>query len=69
MDRVEAIENKGILGEPRYFGRLSSTDGQPTRRQISLIEREQLAEHAASLGLETISPGAVRSNVETEGVS
>ncbi|MBI2928035.1 MAG: MOSC domain-containing protein [Verrucomicrobia bacterium] len=69
VDRVEVIENKGILGEPRYFGRLGPTDGQPSRRQVSLIEREQLAEHAAALGLEKISPGAARSNIETDGVN
>lgn len=57
----------GIRQDPRYFGRRRG-DGQPSRRQVSLIEREQIAEHAAALGLETIPPGAVRSNIETEGV-
>jgi len=64
---IEVVEQKGILGEPRYFGRLSS-NGQPSRRQVSLIEREQIAEHAAALGLASIPPGAVRANVETTGV-
>jgi MOSC domain-containing protein YiiM len=63
---VEA--GKGIMGEPRYFGRLSSTTGKPSLRQLSLIEREQLDEHAASLGLPGIDPGAARSNIETEGL-
>jgi MOSC domain-containing protein YiiM len=64
--RVDA--GKGIVGEPRYHGRISSSSGSPSRRQISLIEREQLAEHAGTLGLEGISPGAARSNIETEGI-
>jgi MOSC domain-containing protein YiiM len=63
------VADKGILGEPRYFGRISSRTGKPARRQLSLIEREQIAEHAAALGLETIPPGAVRANIETLGIS
>jgi MOSC domain-containing protein YiiM len=59
--------DKGIVGEPRYFGRTSRT-GKPSRRQVSLIEREQIARHAATLGLQAIPPGAVRSNIETLGI-
>ena len=66
---MELIEAKGIVGDHRYFGRLSRTTGKITRRQVSLIEREQIAEHAVSLGLETISPGAVRANIETFGIN
>jgi len=62
---VEAVQGKGITGDTRYFGRLSRDTGQPTRRQVSLIEREQIAGHAAALGLSAIAPGAVRSNIET----
>jgi MOSC domain-containing protein YiiM len=69
VDVIEALENRGIQGDTRYFGRLSRETGQPTRRQISLIEREQIAEHAATLGLQSISPGAVRSNIETTGIN
>jgi MOSC domain-containing protein YiiM len=68
IEAAELIEGKGIASEPRYFGRLSAHTGQPTRRQVSLIEREQIAEHAAALGLPAISPGAVRSNIETTGI-
>jgi len=68
VESIELIEEKGILGEPRYFGRLSRDTGTPSQRQVSLIEREQIAEHAVALGLEKIAPGAVRSNIETFGV-
>jgi MOSC domain-containing protein YiiM len=69
VESVEVVEGKGIAGDARYFGRLSRDTGQPTRRQVSLIEREQIAEHAAALGLPSITPGAVRSNVETTGIN
>ena len=69
LQGVEVVEAKGILGDNRYFGRLSRDSGQPTRRQVSLIEREQITEHAAALGLQGIPPGAVRSNIETLGVN
>jgi len=68
VQEVEVVEAKGILGNPRYFGRVSRSTGGPSRRQVSLIEREQIAEHAAVLGLEVIPPGAVRSNIETTGL-
>jgi MOSC domain-containing protein YiiM len=69
VETVEAVEAKGIAGDARYFGRLSRDTGQPTRRQVTLIEREQIAEHATALGLATIAPGAVRANIETVGVN
>jgi MOSC domain-containing protein YiiM len=68
VQSVEVVEAKGILDNPRYFGRVSKSSGQPSRRQVSLIEREQIAEHAATLGLQSIAPGAVRSNIETSGI-
>jgi len=67
-ESIDVIEAKGIFGEPRYFGRVSRETGQPSRRQVSLIEREQIADHAAALGLKSIPPGAVRSNIETSGI-
>ncbi len=57
----ELVAGKGIAGNKRYFSR-------PTRRQVTLIEREIIAEHAEVLGLEEIAPGVVRSNIETTGV-
>ena len=69
VDDIDFIQSKGIQGEPRYFARLSRDTGTPSRRQVTLIEREQIIEHAVALGLESISPGAVRSNVETTGIN
>jgi hypothetical protein len=68
VDAFELVANKGIAGNVRYFGRTSSSSGKPWRRHVSLIAREQLAEHAATLGLGGIVPGAVRSNIETRGI-
>src|SRR2546430_590908 len=67
VEAIEIVEQKGIASEPRYFGRKGRGDGLPNKRQITLIEREQIAEHAAALGLDSIAPGAVRSNIETSG--
>src|SRR5262249_46486498 len=69
VDSIELVEGKGISGEPRYFERKSRTSGEPSKRQVSLIEREQIAEHADALGIKGIEPGAVRSNVETSGIN
>ena len=65
---IELVSGKGIASEPRYFGRRRASTGEPSRRQVSLIEREQIAEHAAALGLKGIAPGAVRANIETSGI-
>ncbi len=67
-EAVEVLQAKGILNEPRYFARISGSTGQPSRRQVSLIEREQVAEHATTLGVPSIPPGAVRANIETIGI-
>jgi MOSC domain-containing protein YiiM len=69
IDAVELVADRGIQGDTRYFGRLSRDTGHPPRRQLTLIEREQIAEHAAALGLPSIPPGAVRSNIETTGIN
>jgi hypothetical protein len=68
VQEIELVAGMGIRGEPRYFGKISRRTGQPSRRQVSLIEREQIAEHAATLGLQSIPPGVVRANIETEGI-
>jgi MOSC domain-containing protein YiiM len=38
-------------------------------RPGSLTGREQIADHAAALGLQVIPPGVVRANIETIGVN
>ena len=68
VEQFEVVAEKGILGNPRKFGAVSRSTGQPSKRQVSLIEREQIAEHAATLGLQSIPPGVVRSNIETSGI-
>jgi MOSC domain-containing protein YiiM len=35
---------------------------------VTLIEREQIVEHAAALKAGAIAPGLVRSNIETTGI-
>lgn len=70
LQTVSALEveiGKGIAGNPRHYAR-KKEDGSFSKRQVSLIEREQIAEHSAALGLEKILPGAIRSNIETSGV-
>lgn len=65
---IDVVENKGIAGNRRYFDRLDRLTQQPSKRQVSLIEREQLAEHASALGEVQFAPGAVRANIETTGI-
>jgi MOSC domain-containing protein YiiM len=64
--QIEVVAGKGILGEPRYFQR-KNRSGQPSRRHITLIEREIVTQHADALK-SAINPGVVKSNVETTGV-
>jgi MOSC domain-containing protein YiiM len=65
-NEIEVVVGKGIRGEPRYFER-KSRSGQPSRRNLTLIEREIVAQHATTLKAE-IPAGLVKSNVETTGV-
>ncbi len=67
VEGFELIAGDGIVQDKRYFGRRSS-NGQPSKRQVTLIEREQIAEHAQALGRAGFPPGAVLSNIETEGI-
>ena len=63
VDSLEVLAEKGIEGNGggRLFDRGS-------KRQVTLIEREQLSEHADALGHPGFAPGDVRSNIETEGI-
>ncbi len=67
VEEIQLVEARGILGNGRYFGR-KSRSGEPSKRQLTLIEREQISEHAATLGLPSLPPGVVRSNIETLGL-
>ncbi len=68
IDSTEAVAGMGLRGDVRYFGRRRRT-GEPSRRQVTLIERETIASHVAALGLAGIPPGVARSNIETEGIN
>jgi MOSC domain-containing protein YiiM len=68
VSEVYAETGKGLVGDTRVFGR-KKQKGEPSLRQVSLIAREEIARHAAALGLAEIAPGAVRSNIETTGLN
>lgn len=68
VEEIEVAEGLGIKDNPRYFARTSRSGGY-SKRQVSLIEREQIAEHAVVLGLKSIPPGVVRANIETSGIN
>ena len=59
------VAEKGVVENKRYFGRVNY--GKPSKRQVTLIERETIDQHAAALGAD-FDPGAVRSNIETTGI-
>jgi MOSC domain-containing protein YiiM len=59
------VAEKGIAENKRYFGRVNY--GKPSKRQVTLIEREVIKQHAAALGAK-FDPGQVRSNIETTGI-
>lgn len=61
VDVLHLVADKGIAEDARYFNRSS-------RRQVTLIEREQIAAHGEALGVAGFAPGAVRSNIETTGI-
>jgi len=68
LQSLTLIAGKGVEENPRYFGRVNRA-GRQSRRQLTLIEREQIRAHADSLGIAEIFPGSVRANIETEGIS
>ena len=61
VEELHLEEGKGIAEDRRYFNRNS-------RRQVTLMEREQIQEHADAFGLGELAPGVVRSNIETTGI-
>lgn len=65
---LDLVADQGILQDKRYFRKLSRS-GTPGKRQVTLIEREQIAAHAAALQVADFAPGEVRANIETEGIA
>src|SRR4051794_7333724 len=65
VSEFNLVAEKGITEDKRYFGRVNY--GKPAKRQVTLIEREIIDQHAATLGAD-FNPGAVRSNIETTGI-
>lgn len=68
VDSVEFVAEAGLRGDQRYFGRKNRSTGGPSKRQVTLIERETLSRHAAALGIPPLAPGIARSNIETSGI-
>jgi len=58
-ESLQLEAGKGIVEDKRYFGK--------SKRQVTLIEREQLGAHAGALGINRIAPGQARANIETTG--
>jgi MOSC domain-containing protein YiiM len=68
LEMLELVEGKGIRQDTRYFNRKSRSSGQPSKRQVTIIAREQIQEHSAELGIPPLDAGVVRSNIEITGV-
>ena len=66
MVNVKSFELITDVGIYRNGG--SRNYGHNGKRQVSLIEREQLTKHADDLAKSDFSPGQVRANIETEGI-
>ncbi len=62
VELMHLVAGQGIAEDSRYFNRGS-------RRQVTLIEREQITALAETLGVGTLAPGTVRSNIETTDVN
>ena len=68
VESAQLVADKGILGDLRYFERVSRKTGQPSKSHVSLVGREQINAHSKVLGVRPLPPGVVRSNIETEGI-
>ena len=64
---ISVVVGKGIKDNPRYYD-AKTKKGLPNKRHMSLIEREQIEEHALFLS-EPLKSGVVRSNIETSGIN
>jgi MOSC domain-containing protein YiiM len=61
VDLLQLEARKGIVEDKRYFGK--------SKRQVTLIEREQLDSHAGALGIDGIAAGQARANIETSAIN
>jgi MOSC domain-containing protein YiiM len=66
VSEFNLIAEKGIREDKRYFARVNY--GKPSKRQVTLIEREVVEEHAAAVESD-FDHGDVRSNIETTGIN
>lgn len=60
-DSITLVAGRGIREDTRYFKK-------STRRQVTLMAREEITDHANALAAGEFPPGAVRANVETSGI-
>jgi MOSC domain-containing protein YiiM len=68
VDLMTLVAGKGILGNTRYYNTVNKKTKKPNINHVSLIEREQINNHAVAVSIEKIDPGIVRSNIETSGI-
>ena len=64
---LHLVAEQGIVEDKRYFAR-KDRQGRPAKRQVTLIEGEQLVAHAEALGLGSLTNAEARSNIETAGI-
>jgi len=64
---MQLVAGKGILNNHRYYETINKSSGYPNKNHLSIIEREQIAEHEEDIGKE-ILPGVIRSNIEIYGL-
>lgn len=68
VSEMELVKDKGIRGNDRYFDRKTSK-GEPSPRQVSLIDRSIIKYHEEQVGIGCLPAGAIRSNIETAQVN
>ncbi|AYV78393.1 MAG: hypothetical protein Edafosvirus11_28 [Edafosvirus sp.] len=68
VESFYAVAGKGITGQPpRYYGKVDRK-GFPNKNHISLIQQEEIIEHALMSCVDSFPPGVVRSNIECTGI-
>src|SRR5947199_147632 len=64
---MQLVAGKGILNNHRYYETINKSSGHPNKNHLSIIEREQIAEHKEDIGKE-ILPSVIRSNIQIYGL-